>query len=391
MKNKIVVFLLVIFVLSYTGCSAFFEDNDSEDSSTPDTTAPVISTPDTTTPDISSSDTAAPVIQSLTISDVPMNIGDTVSATITVVSDTDTYTSIAGSIGGFAMTNLIKINDTTYTAQFSITDGGIDVAAGSDIPVNFTLNDGAGNTSNIFTSPISQGNDPIDANMPDLDSVNPAENAVGVGLADNLTLTFSETVNAGTGNFVIYHTSDNSVFETISLTGGSVTGWGGTTLTVNPMNNFVDNTNYYVQFPAGAVLDNNGNSALAITDNTTWNFSTPDSISPLIQSFSSSTANGNYTPGDTINITATASESIKAGSVLTVTLDTGDTILLTAAADGTTLTGIYTVGAGDTSSDLKVNSFVNNSVVDLAGNTMTAYVVPTGNNISDVCAITVGT
>ena len=63
--------------------------------------------------------------------------------------------------------------------------------------------------------------------------------------------------------------------------------------------------------------------------------------------------------GSAINITATASEAVVAGSSFTVTLGTGasDEVVLTAASAGTTLSGTYTVSTGDSSADLNVSSF----------------------------------
>ena len=117
-----------------------------------------------------------------------------------------------------------------------------------------------------------------------------------------------------------------------------------------------------------------------------------DTTAPTITSFSSTTTNGSYNAGDTINITATTSESIQSGNTITVTLDTGDTVVLTAASAGTTLTGTYTVGAGDTSSDLTVSSFAIGTVADAAGNAMTSTAVPSGsNNLGGSSAIVIDT
>ena len=55
--------------------------------------------------------------------------------------------------------------------------------------------------------------------------------------------------------------------------------------------------------------------------------------------------------GANINITATMSEAVIQGSSFTVTLGTTDQIVLTAASTGTTLTGTYTIGANDNSSE----------------------------------------
>jgi outer membrane protein OmpA-like peptidoglycan-associated protein len=119
---------------------------------------------------------------------------------------------------------------------------------------------------------------------------------------------------------------------------------------------------------------------------------TYDSSAPTISSFTSTKTNGTYSTGTTINITATASESIRSGNTLTVTLETGTTdrtVLLTASSAGTTLVGTYIVQAGDASSDLTVKSFVIGTVADTAGNAMTSTSLPTGANIADTSAIVI--
>ena len=120
-----------------------------------------------------------------------------------------------------------------------------------------------------------------------------------------------------------------------------------------------------------------------------------DTTAPTISSFSSTTADGSYKAGQAINITATVNEAIQLGNTLTVTLETGATdrtVLLTAASAGTSLTGTYTVQAGDTTSDLTVSSFTIGTVADTAGNAMTSSTVPTGaNNIAGAKALVIDT
>jgi hypothetical protein len=127
-----------------------------------------------------------------------------------------------------------------------------------------------------------------------------------------------------------------------------------------------------------------------------------DTTAPTITSFTTTTANGSYKVGDSINITATASESILAGGQITVTLNTGATVTLTAATTGSTLTGTYTIAAGQTSADLTVSSFSigtgaigtsNATPRDAAfGNALTSTTVPSGtSNIDGSYAIVVDT
>jgi len=116
-----------------------------------------------------------------------------------------------------------------------------------------------------------------------------------------------------------------------------------------------------------------------------------DTVKPTVSNFTSTTLDGGYKLDDEINITATMSEAVLGGSQLTVTLDSGGTALLTAAANGTTLTGTYTVGASNSSTDLNVSSYViTTAVSDLYGNTLSDTTLP-ASNLSNNKAITVDT
>ncbi|MGY0747215.1 SwmB domain-containing protein, partial [Azospirillum argentinense] len=115
-------------------------------------------------------DTTPPSITNITIPNQPAQVGDTVTVTITVASDSDTYTLGNGStVGGFALANLTRVSATTYTATFTVTADGQrtgNLAADQDIPVNIVLVDSASNANTPYTTPISQNNDRIDTNAP---------------------------------------------------------------------------------------------------------------------------------------------------------------------------------------------------------------------------------
>ena len=71
---------------------------------------------------------SAQTISSVSIPDSAHKVGDTVTATITVEEDADIYTGgVDGTINGYDLSGLSKTNDTTYTATFTVTDGGTDV------------------------------------------------------------------------------------------------------------------------------------------------------------------------------------------------------------------------------------------------------------------------
>ena len=97
---------------------------------------------------------------------------------------------------------------------------------------------------------------------------------------------------------------------------------------------------------------------------------------PFVVSFATTAEDGAYQTGDEIVITATMNKDVKANSTFDVTLDSGATVTLTADAAGTTLTGVYTVGAEDGSADLTVASIILGNVEDLEDNVMSSTRLP---------------
>jgi hypothetical protein len=144
---------------------------------------------------------------------------------------------------------------------------------------------------------------------------------------------------------------------------------------------------------AGFIKDIAGN--LATTDgkaNAAVTYS--DTTSPTVSSFTSTTANGSYGVDKTVNITATMSEAVIAGSEITVALDTFDTLVLTSASASSTVVGTYTVSSLDVSTELEVTSISlasEQSVTDIYGNTMTSTTIPANNNLSDNQALIIDT
>jgi len=224
-------------------------------------------------------DATPPSITGVSIPDSAAKIGDVVTATISVASDNDTYTLGSGSIGGFALGNLSKVSDTSYTATFTVTAGGTDVAAGADIPVNLVLTDSANNSNIAYTTAISQSADAIDANKPALLSANPADDATGVGITQNLVLTFSEPVQSGSGNVTLYKTGVSTAVETFAISDARVT-VSGSQITLNPAITLDYSTSYYLEIASGAVTDLAGNIYDGLSGGTSYNFTTASAPPP---------------------------------------------------------------------------------------------------------------
>ncbi len=104
---------------------------------------------------------------------------------------------------------------------------------------------------------------PDDTTAPTLISSTPSDNATSVAIESNIVLTFSEDIQAGTGNIVISNGSDT---RTIAINDTSQITVSGNTVTINPINNLHASSNYHVAIDNNAVTDLAGNSFVGIRD-----------------------------------------------------------------------------------------------------------------------------
>ncbi|WP_299452742.1 Ig-like domain-containing protein [uncultured Microscilla sp.] len=110
-------------------------------------------------------------------------------------------------------------------------------------------------------------------------TLNPTNGAINITPgATNLSLTYSATVQAGTGNIVLTNLTDGS-FENIDVTGGNVS-IAGATVTITPPSGLTANKLYEVTIPAGGFVAATGANApvpALIAGN--WRFTTSSAIS----------------------------------------------------------------------------------------------------------------
>ncbi|VVB96495.1 Concanavalin A-like lectin/glucanases superfamily protein [uncultured archaeon] len=93
-----------------------------------------------------------------------------------------------------------------------------------------------------------------DTTPPAVASTDPPDNAVNVTPGKNITVTFSETIQAGTdyNNISLKDSSSNSVSTTNSIS--------GSVLTIDPVSDLAYSETYTVSIPAGAVKDLSNNN-----------------------------------------------------------------------------------------------------------------------------------
>jgi len=124
-----------------------------------------------------------------------------------------------------------------------------------------------------------------DSNSPTVNTYSPEKGSSTVSLTGNLTLTFNEEVQEGTGYIVIKNFSDDTEFEKLDVVNNPRVKFTNNTVLINPEAKFKDGTKYYVIIDKGVITDVSSNSFDAISDKETWNFTTTY-IAPSIVSFS---------------------------------------------------------------------------------------------------------
>jgi len=282
----------------------------------------------------------------------------------------------------------------TYTVEAGDNSPDLDYASTLALELNGgTIKDRFGDSVNL-TLPTPGGPGSlaansdlvIDALAPTLSGSNPADGATGVLEAANIQLSFSEAVQAGTGSIQLLR-ADGSTVETFDVAsgvgsaGGSLT-INGTGVSLDPSASLLSNSAYSLTISPTALTDAAGNAFAGISDPTSFNFSTGDSIAPTISAVTSVNADGTYGTGARITLSLRFSEVVTVtgnGALPSLLLETGtiDRSAIYNSGSGTdTLTFAYNVEVGDTSADLDyaaANALVlgGSTITDGAGNNAT--------------------
>ena len=187
------------------------------------------------------------------------------------------------------------INEYTLSTGFDVSTasfvGSFDVSSQGTTPTGITFNNdgtkmfitdqsGTPGTHSVDEYTLTTGFELINT-APTLSSSSPSDGATSVGVNDNIVLTFSEAVDAESGNILIKKSSDNSTVETINVAGGLVSGSGSTIITINPSSTLDGDTGYYITIAATAFDDVDSASYAGFTNSTTLNFTTVETTSSI--------------------------------------------------------------------------------------------------------------
>ncbi len=136
----------------------------------------------------------------------------------------------------------------------------------------------------------------VDITEPELLTSTPSDNAGGITLTSNITLTFNETVLAGTGTFTL--SNDAGDVRMINANDTAQVTITGRTVTINPTADLMLGTAYHVLVSGNALRDASGNRFAGFSDVTRLNFITAAATPAVAPSLLISEVNSNAGPAD---------------------------------------------------------------------------------------------
>lgn len=226
------------------------------------------------------SDDVAPTVQTLSPADNATAISTTTNL---VVTFSESVTVQSGNI------SIKKSSDNSLVEAIDVTGGQVTGSGGASITINpsstlselteyyvqidaTAFDDGSGNSFAGISDTTTWSFTTADNTNPTITTLTPADDATGIAADDDLSIVFSEAVDAESGNITIYRASDDAQIEVVDVTGGQVTGSGTDTITIDLLADLSSGVEYYVQIAATAFDDSSGNSFAGISDTTTWSF-----------------------------------------------------------------------------------------------------------------------
>ena len=156
----------------------------------------------------------------------------------------------------------------------------------------------------------------LSATLPDtaaplISVFNPTDGATGISVGSNITVTFSETIQRGSGNIEIrLGSATGALVEGFDAASSGRLSLSGSTLTIDPTANLTNNTSYFVTFAAGSVKDLANNNYAGTT---TYDFKTvADTTAPTVSTFAP--VDGATGVAVDSNIVLTFSEAVQKGA-----------------------------------------------------------------------------
>ena len=168
----------------------------------------------------------------------------------------------------------------------------------------------------------------IDTTPPTITSFSPADGISNAALASNIVLTFSETIQKGTGLIQLHSGSaTGTVIESFDAASSHRLALSDNTLTIDPTNNLAYNSHFFLTFASGSVKDLAANNYAGISNydfTTIAATSSPSSINDIVavgRSPDNSTLLIKFTSGELIVVPSSQGGAVTLGNTTYTTAD----------------------------------------------------------------------
>ena len=310
-------------------------------------------------------DTTAPTVNTFTLSDTELKIGDNATVTLVLSEAVASFSSAADiTVTSGTLATMTSTDNITWSGTFTPTSNIEDASNTLSLATSYT--DTAGNEGPAATT----SNYEVDTTAPSVNSFTLSDTALKAGDNATVTLVFSETVASFSSSADI--TVNNGTLAT--MTSSDNITWTGT---FTPTTNTEDASNTLSL--ATSYTDTAGNGGPAAT---TANYEV-ETLVPTVSSVAITSATGIQNnllnTGDVISFTSTFSENVLVTGFPKITLVVGSTdrsATYTSGSGSTALVFQYTILAGETDTDgisIGANVLALNSgtLRDAAGNNAT--------------------
>ena len=310
-------------------------------------------------------DTTAPTVNTFTLSDTELKIGDNATVTLVLSEAVASFSSAADiTVTSGTLATMTSTDNITWSGTFTPTSNIEDASNTLSLATSYT--DTAGNAGPAATT----SNYEVDTTAPSVNSFTLSDTALKAGDNATVTLVFSETVASFSSSADI--TVNNGTLAT--MTSSDNITWTGT---FTPTTNTEDASNTLSL--ATSYADTAGNGGPAAT---TANYEV-ETLVPTVSSVAITSATGIQNnllnTGDVISFTSTFSENVLVTGFPKITLVVGSTdrsATYTSGSGSTALVFQYTILAGETDTDgisIGANVLALNSgtLRDAAGNNAT--------------------
>ncbi|MFZ4524190.1 MAG: Ig-like domain-containing protein [Chlorobium sp.] len=157
---------------------------------------------------------------------------------LSIVGDSGDIVTFSSSGATFTSSETKTIGGVAYAHYITSADATVDIYVQSDLVVEFG-----------------------DATAPTVTTFSPADAATGVAVSSDITLTFSESVQKGSGLIEIHSGSaTGTVVESFDAATSPNLTISGNTLTINPAANLASGMHYFVTLNEGSIKDLAGNT-----------------------------------------------------------------------------------------------------------------------------------